>query len=419
VAAQQRWQRGSEPTFLEWACKLLRLPPPDSPPRQHALAGMADDPTAVPVLIQLLADADGGVREAALETVARLGPRGRPAASVVRPLVQEGPLAQRLKAAQTLWALTEEPGAVLPTLAEAFQDPATTLDAAEALQPLGPAAAPLLPTILGAMGDPNRPHFQAAFRALYHLGPAAAPAVPRLVEMLQAEGAGSRQQGLVLMTLQELGPVAREAAPAVRPLLQPDQPLLYQAVAALMQIEPANPANLDLVVTLLRSPRGELRTTVVNALGTTTAHAVLPVLLAMLQDPAEELWDQAAQAMAQIDPAERPFVIARLTAELENPHRRIGAARALAGMGAGARAALPDLHALHQRSSGDVRAALAQAIHQIEPRDPGPPWLGFLTLAAVAALVAALSWSIRRRRLPRRSGPPPSPITLQRQGAEP
>lgn len=141
---------------------------------------------------------------------------GEPAVPALCRLLRTGAPAERIAAANALWAMGARAHGAVFDLAAALADPDATLrlSAAMALQNLGAAAAPAVPALVRALGDRDRAVRQAAVKALGAVGPGARAALPALTSALkrgswpEAEEAVRRIRGIA--------PEA-PAAPGLRP----------------------------------------------------------------------------------------------------------------------------------------------------------------------------------------------------------
>jgi HEAT repeat protein len=91
------------------------------------------------------------------------------------------------------------------------ENPATRREAVGRLEALGPAAAPAVPALIDALGDPDRWVREGAGKALAAVGPGAAAAVPALMKTLSDEDDYVRVRAA--QALGAIGPAAKEAIP--------------------------------------------------------------------------------------------------------------------------------------------------------------------------------------------------------------
>jgi hypothetical protein len=173
------WQ-AQPPSF---PVRLLRRLHPQSGPASTSI--LNPDPAAVPVLIDLLQDAHGGVRGLACITLGEIGPPASPAIpAIIEAVKSEG----------------------------AFPSGGQLLSAAPgALAQIGPDA---VGPVTRLLEDENRYRRQWAATVLYVMGPTAEPAVPVLIRALGDSDPWVRQQ--VIHALGQMGPRAIAAIPSLR-----------------------------------------------------------------------------------------------------------------------------------------------------------------------------------------------------------
>jgi HEAT repeat protein len=108
------------------------------------------------------------LREVVLAALGGIGKDAKEAVPRVRSLLAEGPLSQRILAADALWHITGETKPVLPVLQRGLEsgDPATRRKAVEVLGALGPAARPAADAIKELLEDTERDVRLAAAAAL-------------------------------------------------------------------------------------------------------------------------------------------------------------------------------------------------------------------------------------------------------------
>lgn len=145
----------------------------------------APDPVA---LVTKLKSPDPTVSGAASLDLLRLGEPGTPA---LVDLLQDPDPSFRALAARTFWGMGPRAGsqAVAP-LAAALEDADATvrINAAMALENIGPLAAPAVPALIKALRDPDAKVRPWAARALGSIGPAAEAAVPALQKAGRLDG---------------------------------------------------------------------------------------------------------------------------------------------------------------------------------------------------------------------------------------
>ncbi len=164
--------------------------------------------------------------------------------------------------------------------------------AGHAIEILGPAAEPAIPTLAGLLNK-GRTGYVAA-RCLAAIGPAAIPAVMEAVDTLT-----NRPRATAIEILGEFGPLARPAVPALIQIIKSDSPLAWPAMQSLVEIE-TNPA---VVLPLLALHVADTNTAVGNsAIGAAYAlgrlgNTGVPMLLMMLTNETRIVRGSAAGAL--------------------------------------------------------------------------------------------------------------------------
>lgn len=218
----------------------------------NLLSGERFPPGLILPSLELLArDPDPAVREAAAGQLARPW-SGEAPGSLLRSLLDDPIPVVRLVAARGLWAKTQDPAAVLPTLRRDLGGP-EGWRAALYLGELGPEAAPAIPDLLSLMRRETtyRPFRtpSATTLALGRVGPAA---VPGLREML-SDANPSARLGAIL-SLGMIGAGARDAAPELAGLLNArDLDSRHLAALSLGQIGDDSPRVLTRLEDCLRA----------------------------------------------------------------------------------------------------------------------------------------------------------------------
>lgn len=205
--------------------------------RQAALAALggiaSPDGPGLAALRTALAGTNEGDSLLAASSLAKLGPRGRAAASAIETAFREGTPRLRAASAEALVRVLDDPGKTVPLLVAALKDKETDVRraAASSLGQVGAAAGEAVPALMALLED-----FlcrRAAFEALRSIG-------PRSVEIL-LKALDHRERfvsGYAAERLGELGADAAEAIPRLRALSRGGERRLQRTASeALAKIE--------------------------------------------------------------------------------------------------------------------------------------------------------------------------------------
>ena len=212
-----------------------------------ALAGLGPEGAraGVPSLLSLIPDEpDEVVRRTALEkAVGLVGPKDRPHAALLYPLLRDDDPAARLAAALTLGNIGgTEAAPALPALREALRgkDDAARDSAAAALSNVGTAAAPAVPDLARALREDRSPLVRRnAALALAHAGKEAREAVQALVDALRPSEV-REVRVLAAEAISRVGyPANKEAIPALLKVIRADADGLvrHRCTFALMAVD--------------------------------------------------------------------------------------------------------------------------------------------------------------------------------------
>lgn len=147
---------------------------------------------AIPILTESLKAPDDYLREVAARTLGQMGASANIAVPLIREAMADKQFPVRLQAGLALWRLTGETEPMQMALSSAFHGEIADSDyntwyrrreTLEAVHEMGPAAAPLLPTMLASMKDSPDDLTIAFIEALASLGEAGNDAVPALIEI--------------------------------------------------------------------------------------------------------------------------------------------------------------------------------------------------------------------------------------------
>ncbi|MCS7022283.1 MAG: HEAT repeat domain-containing protein [Gemmataceae bacterium] len=333
-------------------------------------------------LLEAAQDTEAAVRHAALDAVRQVG-IGQPR-KYVRLLNHPDAETARL-AAELAPLITSVPVEEVSTLIQALQssEPTVRIAAAQLLARLGPAAAPAVPALIGAirqtypsMVDADQPVLGnlgtelAYWQALSAIGVQAAAAA---VELLQHGHPLVRL--LAAYTLGEMGPaVARTAGDALKKLLQ-DQysDVAIEAACALLRLDIATDEARALLRAAMDAPNAVALSaiSVLPRLGD-QARPLLPAALAKLTSDNPYARYAAVALVAQLPPEQgRPYVaqLAPLTSDSE-PLIRAQLARTLQQLGP---------------IAGELAQAVARAWQQEKDEALRDAWIDALLAMGAAA----------------------------------
>jgi len=277
------------------------------------------DPKTVDALISVLKDGDPGVRQAAAESLGRIGdPR---AIEPLGALLGDANVDVRRSAVEALGQL-EDPKAI-PALGKATGDanPAVRRDAAEALLSFDDPAA--TEPLIKLLGDPDARVRVTAMEGLSH--------------------GGDR----------------RALAPLAKLVKDPNVEVRARAVRALSNYR--DPAAQEALQAALKDENPEVRTAAAAGLGELELQTAPAVLLDATRDPSSEVREQVAEALGEIHDGK---AVPQLKALLDDPDAdvRAAAVEALSEIRDGA--SLQALIAAMQSKDVTVRRAAAQALGQ-------------------------------------------------------
>ncbi|MFP6601264.1 MAG: HEAT repeat domain-containing protein [Pirellulaceae bacterium] len=214
-----------------------------------ALWKLADDQQAMGQLIQLLADKDWMVNQAAgkylamigapavihltsalkespqqgqaaaAESLAQIGVAAQPAVVALQPLLAHDQAAVATAASRALGRIGP---AALPALLQELtrNHPQSRLLAIEAIATMGPQGAAAVTALIKRLNHPDQQTRRLSIKALGAIGPAAQAAVPELIKLLAADDADLR--GATCQALGKLGSSASSAQQRLEQLASQD-----------------------------------------------------------------------------------------------------------------------------------------------------------------------------------------------------
>ncbi len=361
---------------------------------------------AVPALADALADP--ALRPLAVEALAAIGDRA--AIGPLLPLLRDADPAVVLATLRTLRSLKPDTPEAALAIAGVI-DPARWSDAGsgalQALEAMGPAALPALPTLLLAFESPGL--LSPAIDAVGAIGPAASHAIPALAAVIVAENERKERELAEAFESGELqvvcghGPyptldasdalasIGEAAIPQVLALLahdsdrvrsdarrtlammgdfavpyladaagNPDARVREGAALAFLVHAEGHPELLDALVRLSHDPDTDVRKTAIESLGAYGA-AAAPAVLAALEETDPEILVAALQAFRGTVPRD-PSVVPRLVTLLDHGHYQVRwcAADAIAAMGEAGAVGFPAL----ARCLGDEDSYMRQTARE-------------------------------------------------------
>lgn len=278
--------------------RTLRSPLPDIRAKAARSLGklgwLARD--ALPQLANALADADGGVREAAAQAVGQMGPDALP--QLVKMLGHPDKYVRR----NAVWALGKlgpMARAAVPDLAAALKDadPRTAAGAAQALGNVGDDAAETIPQLTEAMRGTNVVLCRMAAKALSQIG---RPALPALLAHLKHRDPFVR--GEAALALGWMGPAAVSGVPTLIEALRPTRVVAWVPDAAPVTVSAPTPATPVTPAQASSTPEETSRVYAAQALGRIGANtaAVVAALTQASEDANDQVRHAARAALKQL-----------------------------------------------------------------------------------------------------------------------
>jgi HEAT repeat protein len=362
---------------------LIRaLPDADAEVRPHVVGALRQIGAAADQkLLAVLSDSSSAAtaRVGAAQALGNSSVRSPEKTQALRHVLESDPEGEvRLAAAVSLAAL--QPGATIPLEAVrmlrdglgAKQDAVRRQASKTALGSLTPPSA-AIPDLLGALDDPDPTIRAVVMIALSKAGADANAAAPLLRNGLKPEHAPRVREGAA-RALRLLGPRAEGAAPALREQAQRgDFAVAFAAAIALAAIRPGADETKVATEPILRGLSDRdytVRSEAVAALGRIVPDPqALPGLLQALNTTDYTVTNAVTQALRTlgknaVDPLREEF-----KKKTNDKRTRIGAARALGGLGPQAREASQALAGVAGADGEDpaVRFAAAVALGKIAP----------------------------------------------------
>jgi HEAT repeat protein len=273
-------------------------------------------------------------------------------------------------------------------------------DAATALGRIGPDAAPAVPLLVKALGDPAWKLKAAAIDAVRGIGPAAAEAVVAIVPIMKEGGPDIRADAA--RALQALGPAAKEAVPVLIDALADNTPFVRRESAiALGRIGPDARAALPALGKMLQDSDTS------NAVEPAAAIWLIgrdnqPLLELLGKKKESELWS-FRNVLGRIGPSE-PWIVSSLVEILSKGQADNAAGAILGDFGPAAESAAP---VLEKRITAVGRwspegQGLMTSLAKIDPERAAafdaPSYAGWAIAGGALALLAAARFYWKRRR---------------------
>lgn len=195
--------------------------------------------TAVPILIQALADTHAYVRHHSVVALGGIGPSAAPAVPALTQLLTNRAVETRIDAALSLSKIEPHNAAsLLPTLAEVVRTghPLFQVSATRALVEIVPATDEAESILIEVLRHREEGVRWEAVAGLGRIAPRPVDAIPALIESLSDQS--DRVAGKAAFALGQFGPPARSAIPALHKSMKHEQHYVRdEAAAALRRIE--------------------------------------------------------------------------------------------------------------------------------------------------------------------------------------
>jgi HEAT repeat protein len=325
---------------------------------------------AVPTLLKLLKDDQ--LRHEATQVLLRLRYFPPSTAPALRELLKHPDAELRIAGARGLWRLERKADDVMPVLMAVFHDTQLTnavrARAVGALGALGPAAEAMVPALVDAMLDRNKPTYEglrpSIISTLGKIGPAAEPAIPLLIEALGERHNWRNDPTSKVSALAKIGSAAIE--PLVQALGHENANVRQGAVLALGELgEPAALRALPQIVDRLRndpnSSVGMAAAETVNYFGW-AAESAAPDLIEVMRSHKDRTvrgWTAKALGSVRPDPS---LALPALVEALDDQATYGGALEAFQTLGPAAEPAVGPLLEKVSTAEGAAQDALFRAL---------------------------------------------------------
>lgn len=260
-----------------------------------ALVGIAPDSRdGIRALTELLEQGSDLAVEAAIESLADLGPKGASAAPALARVAVNPKSAHRSRAIKSLMRIDPSNDAILPALIGILSD-------------VRPGGANGRRGLSFGLEEEQAD----AITILGLMGPAARPAVPALVRLL-SDGGPDEVPVKAAQALGRIGPTAHDAVPALVRDLKAEHELRQAAATALESMgTAASPATTDLIALLKLEPSRAFAARILGAIGP-KARAAVPALIEAANDGNPFVVAEVGSALLRVDPTKRDVVQSRL-----------------------------------------------------------------------------------------------------------
>ncbi|WP_431263263.1 HEAT repeat domain-containing protein [Roseateles chitinivorans] len=290
------------------------------------LAPSVDLSAAVPALIARLAE-PGQEASRSCEVLGEMRPRPAAAVPALREALMNDDLVR--PAGQALWRIERQAEALIPAMRRVFDEDGESI--CDLICEIGPAASPLIPDVIKALGEENWDLQWAAADALRAMASSDPMVMPPLMQALShpspivrsasaralaAIGAAAIEPLRALLNdtsaphgvwaayaLGEMGPAAVAAMDDLRPGMRAGaEPRASCCAIAMVRIAADAEAVSSLIAMLRRGDQSAPRQAAIKALGELgpMAMAAAGVLEALVDDEDYEVADEAAQALIVI-----------------------------------------------------------------------------------------------------------------------
>jgi HEAT repeat protein len=335
-----------------------------------ALTGQAKgNANVLATLLSALHDDEAQIRMQAAIALDKVGPRAAAAIPQLRECLSDTDVRVRLSAAETTWHLTKAAEPSLPVLIDILSLAAPEIDETDAGE---------------TTAVPVRPLRLRALLVLSEMGPLAGQAVPALIGTLKDEDITVRSASALV--LGRIGPAAKHAVPILQSYLKVrDHGLHIYSAVALARISPGCADAVRALIDDLRDEQSATHIQAAMALGQIgpAAESAIPELVTSLKDRTM-LGVEAARALWKIGHKKDAVVESLVEAVRRGDNFvQMESLRTLSEIGPSARAALPTLVALWV-GNNDVVFNSRLAVLAIAPP---PAFLSFPNVAQALRLL--------------------------------